>query len=200
MMLKEFAELTGFTPTYEEYEEIESQYMECDDTKQDFCAGFVADGKVKALIEARARRIEELESILSEDFRKHVREICDLQDRIEALQEQLDKELEWKPLLSAGTQMSQKNYEDLRHSSLSVELPDSEAATYICDKFGFDLDRIKIIRTVHTYEVNRHDRMREASKHNRAPVNGGTDWNYFRFDCAGISYEVINGELNLYEC
>lgn len=42
MMIHEFTARTGYTPTFEEYREIERQYHECEDDKDTFCANWVA--------------------------------------------------------------------------------------------------------------------------------------------------------------
>ena len=41
--------------------------------------------------------------------------------------------------------------------------------------------------------------VREKERMERDPVYSSTDWNYIRFDCAGLQYEMINGELVRYE-
>lgn len=38
MMIEEFAKLTGYTPTFEEYAQIERDYYDFDGDKQEFCA------------------------------------------------------------------------------------------------------------------------------------------------------------------
>ena len=41
MMISEFIDRTGFTPTYEEYQEIEEAYYNFDGNKDAFCKAFV---------------------------------------------------------------------------------------------------------------------------------------------------------------
>ena len=83
---------------------------------------------------------------------------------------------------------------------MSVE----EAKQLVAGEFGFALDRIEIITTVHTYEVNKHQQLRKAAEYIRQPLYDATDWNYVRFNVRGAgctwSYEMVNGELETYSC
>ena len=61
MMIEEFTERTGIRPTYDEYREIENEYMGCDEDKDTFCKRWKKQGGVQRILSLRARRIEELE-------------------------------------------------------------------------------------------------------------------------------------------
>ena len=51
MLMSEFIDRTGFTPTYEEYQEIEEAYYTFNGTKDAFCKAFVAgDGEKKVCV------------------------------------------------------------------------------------------------------------------------------------------------------
>ena len=209
MMMSEFVERTGFQPLPFEYEKIEEAYYNFDGDKDAFCQAFVAQGGEKKVYEARATEIErlkgqimELEKMFKFDAEKQEKRIADLQT-------QLDRELEWKPCENCGTKMSQDRYEKLLANCtvwsgdphiMSVE----EAKQLVAEEFGFALDRIEIITTVHTYEVNKHHQLREAATFTRQPLYDATDWNYVRFNVrsAGCtwSYEMVNGELKTYSC
>lgn len=198
MMFAEFVERTGFTPTQEEYADIECRYYAFDGDKDEFCALFVKDGEADRISADRAKYIECLKSDLME-LSKELRCVRTAYEKqIEQLKAELEKSEEWKPC-SGGTQMDQENYETLSSSAFSDRLSDLMATETINKAFGFELDRIKIVRTVHTYESNRYGRMRKAMEYAREPVYASTDWNYIRFDCAGRQYEMINGELLPYE-
>ena len=103
---------------------------------------------------------------------------------------------EWKLSKTTGTHMAQAEYEEL--SRFGTEMSDEEAQTYISEECGFIPERIRIVREVSTYEVC-GCRLRKAETFNRPPVQGSSDWNYYRFDCGFFQYELINGELQFYE-
>lgn len=111
---------------------------------------------------------------------------------------ELDKELEWKPSDSTGTNMEQKSYEEL--AKYGKVMTDDEAKAFIADECGFAPEKIHILHEVNTYEVNKHRRLRKSATFDRAPVYESTDWNYVRFDCAYFMYELVNGELRFYSC
>lgn len=68
MMMQEFTERTGVTPTFQEYRDIEAEYYAFDGGKDAFCkAWMAASGPVK-LYAARAHRIEQLEGCLMDDW------------------------------------------------------------------------------------------------------------------------------------
>lgn len=48
------------------------------------------------------------------------------------------------------------------------------------------------------YEVNRHRQLRKVGEIDRAPLYNATDWNYIRFDCGCMSYELHNDNLRPY--
>ena len=64
MMRTEFIERTGFEPTAVEYAEIEAEYMGCDIDKDQFCKEWKKNGGIQRMMRLRARRIEELETLL----------------------------------------------------------------------------------------------------------------------------------------
>lgn len=132
-------------------------------------------------------------------------QLADAQKNLEAAQQQskaylaeLDRELDWKPSTGTGTNMDQTRYEEL--ASAGRLMTDQEAREYIADECGFCADKITILHEVSAYEVNKYRRLRVAAKYDRSPAYGSTDWNYVRFDCASIMYELVNGELRFYYC
>lgn len=198
MMMSEFIERTGFQPMPQEYAKIEEAYYNFDGDKDAFCRAFVkADGE-KQVYQTRAAEIDRLNSRILELDRSAKKEGEEYARRLADLQAELDKELEWKPSKTTGTQMDQARYEELRTSGR--ELSDQEARELIADECGFDVDKIKIMPTVCTYEVNKYSRLHKAAEYGRTPAYESTDWNYIRFDCAQFMYEYINGELNFYCC
>ncbi len=209
MMMSEFIERTGLQPTAEEYAKIEEAYYDFNGDKNEFCLEFVAKGGEKKICEARAAEIErlkgkivELEKMFKADAEKQEKRIADLQA-------QLDKELEWKPSERTGTNMSQERYEELLESCTGHNgdphvMSEGEARQLVAEEFGFDPERIEIVTTVHTYEVNKYHQLRKAAAYTRQPLYDATDYNYVRFNvrCAGAvwTYEMVNGELETYNC
>lgn len=198
MMMSEFIERTGFQPMPQEYAKIEEAYYNFDGDKDAFCRTFVEQDGERKVYQARATEIDRLNSRILELDRSAKKEGEEYARRLADLQAELDKELEWKPSKTTGTQMDQARYEELRTSGR--ELSDQEARELIADECGFDVDKIKIMPTVCTYEVNKYSRLRKVAEYGRAPAYESTDWNYIRFDCAQFMYEYINGELNFYYC
>lgn len=198
MMISEFIERTGFEPTTDEYTKIEEAYYGFDGDKDAFCKAFVKGGGALKLCKARAKEIARLRSLMLETEKQFKKDVADRNRRIEQLTAELDAELDWKPCTGTGTNMEQSRYEDL--TSAGRVMTDEEAKAFIADECGFDLDKIRIVHEVCTYEVNKHRRLRKAATFDRAPAYGATDWNYVRFDCAMFMYELVNGELRFYCC
>ena len=198
MMMSEFVERTGFQPTADEYEQIESAYYNFDGDKDAFCKAFVEQGGELKIYKARAEEIARLRSQMLEIEKEHKREMADRDRRIDQLTAELDKELEWKPSTGTGTNMEQSRYEDL--ASSGRVMTDEEAKAFIADECGFAIEKIRILHEASTYEVNKHRRLRKSGTFDRAPVYESTDWNYVRFDCACFMYELVNGELRFYSC
>ena len=104
MMMKEFTERTGVTPTHWEYEQIEELYYNFQGNKDEFCKDWLANGGPEKMYAYRAARIEGLESLLVDQAKDYEAAITRQEDEIEKLKAQLDREMEWKPADSAGTQ------------------------------------------------------------------------------------------------
>lgn len=198
MMMHEFTERTGFQPTADEYEQIEQAYYLFDGDKNAFCKAFVENGGEAKIYKARAEEIERLRSQMVEIEKENRKALADRDRRIASLEAELDMELEWKPCTTAGTNMEQARYEHLASSGRTMT--DQEAKEFIADECGFSVDKITILHTTSTYEVNKHRRLRKAAEYDRLPVYESTDWNYVRFDCACFMYELVNGELRFYSC
>lgn len=197
MMMSEFIERTGFEPTAEEYSEIEESYYEFSGDINAFCKDFLKNKGVDRLVRGRASRIEELQSELEKMEKRLEAEKNAAEKEICKLQEKLDKELEWKPC-EGGTTLNQSRYEELANAGGTKVLTEQEAKELIYQEFGFALEKITIINTVHTYEANKYHYMRKANEFIRKPVYNASDWNYIRFDCAGWQYEMVNCGLQNY--
>ena len=197
MLMQEFTDMTGFEPTPEEFQEIESKYYRFNGDKQAFCKDFVERGGEKQVYARRAEYIKELESQLMDQEKEHEERMAKLLSENARLQEALDRELDWQMTNSAGTQMYQEEYDDLlRHGEV---LNCVQAVNIVCKEYGFAWDRVEIKKEVSTYQENKRGELREKERMERDPVYSSADWNYIRFDCAGLQYEMINGELMKYE-
>ena len=199
MMMSEFIDRTGFTPTYEEYLKIEEAYYSFEGNKDAFCKAFVSANGAEQIYKSRSDRIEQLKSQLVENDRIFKDMADKYEQKLKLLQAQLDAELDWKPS-SGGTNMEQTRYEKLRNCGTSKILTVEDAKHFIADECGFDPDKIHIVTDVHTYEVNKYRQMRKSATFSREPVYESTDWNYVRFDCANFMYEFVDGELRFYCC
>lgn len=200
MNIKEFTERTGFYPTYEHYKFIEKSYMDFDGDKDAFCKAFRenTDGIAEKITREVERFVEEQTELGMHEHDAMEERLNAQQKEIEKLKAQLDAELEWTPCKDAGTRMTQRDYVKLKEDVFTKTMTDEEAANFIAEELGFNAERVKIIHTVETFEVNKHRRMRVAESYDREPYYASTDWNYVRFDVNGIEYEYINGQLELY--
>lgn len=205
MMMKEFTERTGVTPTFQEYQVIEGRYYASDGSKDAFCKEWVANGGPEKLYAARAHRIEQLESCLMERHREHEAEVKQLKARISTLELDLEKELDWQDAKDTGTNMEQGRYEHMLaacapgHGDAHV-LTTEEAKQLIHEEFGFAPELVEIITEVSTYQVNKYHQLRKKETFERVPCYEATDWNYVRFNCRGWQYEMVNGQLRNYCC
>ena len=117
---------------------------------------------------------------------------------VQKLQAELDKELGWKPSTGVGTWMGEDNYQHLK--SCGNVMSEQEAIKFIADECGFTPSKVRIVKSVSTYEENKYHQLRKAASYNREPVYESSDWNYIRFDCSSFMYEYENGELRFYCC
>ncbi len=115
----------------------------------------------------------------------------------EHLNELLEKEQEWKPYEDHGN-VTQDDYSKLAEQRDTRFLTDDEAKDILYDWFGFAKEMVVIHRTVPKYEVNRHRLLRNVGSIDRRPAYNATDWNYIRFDCGMMTYELHNGDLRFF--
>ena len=198
MMMQEFTERTGVTPTFLEYQDIECEYYGFDGDKDDFCKAWVAAGGPAKLYAERVAYIDRLKDCLTEQRKEYEAEIGRLKARISDLELDLEKELDWQDTDGAGTNMEQGRYEHLERCGR--ELTEEEAKQLVHDEFGFDHELVEIIAEVSNYQVNKYHRLRKKETFERVPCYEATDWNYVRFNCRGWQYEMVNGQLRNYCC
>ena len=189
MMIQEFEQRTGYYPTLEEYEAIERAYMEFDGDKDAFCKAYKknADG-----IAERIQREANMAHFRAAD--EAAKELKALKARIAELEKDLDRELEWRPHVDTHN-YQQERYEELRDAGGTRVLSDEEAKDLLYDWYGFAREKVKIYHPLPALEVNRHGRLRKCGEIDRRPLYNATDWNYIRFDCGCMTYELVNDEL-----
>lgn len=198
MMKEEFEKLTGLQVGPEVYHLMECVYMNSPQLdKQAFCEqykGNIGFSNLLNLVEQELvelqRRVEETDAVMSQ-------ELFSKDTQIKSLEEKLDKELEWKLAESTGTNLSQEEYEKVE-MIITEASPKFDAVKFVADEWRFQEEYIRIIKTVHTYEKNRHGMLRVKDTYEREPFYVSTDWNYVRFDVNDMQYEVVNGELYFY--
>lgn len=113
------------------------------------------------------------------------------------MQKQLELELEWKGFAKEEN-VSQKDYDALVQARYTRYLTDEEAKDILYDSFGFAKEKVVICRSVPVYQINRHGQMRKTGDAERRVAYNSADWNYIRFDCGAVSYEMYNGKLNFF--
>lgn len=122
-----------------------------------------------------------------------------LEEKVNTLNYQLDKELEWR-LYEDDKRTTQQEYIKLKSKPDTEKLTDEEAVEIVAEEFGFSADKIRILRSCPIYEVNRHHRLRVVKEIDRIPLYNSTDWNYVLFEVCGTIYEMHNGDLSLVRC
>lgn len=198
MMLTEFERLTGIYPTMILWEVIEQEYGKSELPKQEWCKSFAEnkDGMAERIARAADAEAFSRSIKLQTNLGKEQEKNTALESRIEELQKQLDKELRWRPAKDLGTNMSEHDYQILADDE--APLSELDAIRRVAHECGFDMSQIKIISTVETFDVNKYRKCRVSGKYNRQPVWSSSDWNYIRFECANLQWEIVNGELMPY--
>lgn len=192
MMREEFEKLTGFYPTAELYAQIEAAYTDFPGDKVAFCKAYK---KNEDGLAEKIQRTVDMAQIKAQQ--KADKEAEATEKRIKELEDRLERELEWKPYEDTSN-VQQADYTRLRTAGGTRTLTDDEAKDLLYDWYGFAKEKIKIHRTIPQYEVNRHRQLRKVGEIDRAPLYNATDWNYIRFDCGCMSYELQNDNLRPY--
>lgn len=192
MMREEFEKLTGFYPTAELYAQIEAAYTDFPGDKVAFCKAYK---KNEDGLAEKIQRTVDMAQIKAQQ--KAAKEAEATEKRIKELEDRLERELEWKPYEDTSN-VQQADYTRLQTAGGTRTLTDDEAKDLLYDWYGFAKEKIKIHRTIPQYEVNRHRQLRKVGEIDRAPLYNATDWNYIRFDCGCMSYELQNDNLRPY--
>lgn len=199
MLRQEFEQRTGIFPTDALYKTIEDYYMEFDGDKDAFCKAYREnkDGLAERIREQLTKEMISEKAAAEQKEKDLKKQITDLRETAKSLQEKLNRELEWRPYTEKRN-VEQKDYEKLRDTNFTKQLTDAEAVEYIYRYFGFEKGRIRVIHEIPVYEINRHNELRQVGVEERDPLYASSDWNYIRFDCAGVSYELDDGTLRMF--
>ena len=192
MLKEEFEQRTGFYPDQALYSIIEKYYMEFDGDKDAFCKAYKqnADGLAEKIQrEADMHAFKALAAVENA--------VKGYQSRIAELEKALEREQEWKPYEDTDN-VRQADYEKLASQSDTEHMSDEKAKDLLYELYGFAEEKITLHHSVPVYEVNRHGRLRVVGEMDRSPLYNATDWNYIRFDCGCMSYELYNDNLRPY--
>lgn len=109
----------------------------------------------------------------------------------------MNNNAEWEPY-ELKENVTQKEYSEVNCED-AHRMTDYEAKDLLNDWFGFERDRIEIIRSTKRYkkQVN-SNRLAVDGENQRDPLYNATDWNYIRFNCGLMQYELYNGELQFF--
>lgn len=124
-------------------------------------------------------------------------ELASSHNLITHLKKIIEREEEWKDYKDYRN-VSQEDYEQLENDIISHELSDEKAKDLINDWYGFEKEKITILKSVPIYQINRHGKLREIGKAHRKAIYFASDYNYILFDCGRIRYELYNGELKIF--
>lgn len=134
------------------------------------------------------------ELAMSENLAMEYRNQIEVLEKEKAkLQERLDRELQWKPYTDS-------TYDEARYLSLVKSgrpWKEDEVISWLCDDYGFDRNRITIIRTIPLYEKNKYYQVREVGTSDRSPYYASSDWNYCRFKVGCMEYELADDNLKI---
>lgn len=148
---------------------------------------------MKELLDTAKSNVESLKETLA----KTAKELTEANKKIERLTEELDRELEWQDY-EFEDNVKQADYDNLVTSDGTRFLTDEEAKNLLYDWYGFAKEKTTIIHEVNTYQINRHRRLRRTGTVKRLPAYNATDWNYIRFDCGMMTYELQDDNLRFF--
>lgn len=192
MMREEFEQRTGFYPSQSLYEAIEKYYSVFSGDKDAFCKAYKKD------TDGLATKIQREADMAANKAQQEVeRALKGMEARIAELEKALEREQEWKPYEDTDN-VQQADYERLASKPNTKRMSDDEAKDLLYEWYGFAREKIRICRSVPVYEINRHGRLRKVGELERSPLYNATDWNYIRFDCGCMSYELCDDNLRPY--
>ena len=148
---------------------------------------------MKGLLDTSEANVESLKKTVAETEKK----LKEANQKVERLTKELEKELDWQDY-ELEENVKQVDYDKLATASGTRILTDDEAKDLLYDWFGFAKEKTTIHHKVPTYQKDRHGRLRSIGTVERRPAYNATDWNYIRFDCGMMSYELYNDSLGFF--
>ena len=155
---------------------------------------------VEHLVKLDAEAAEKIQA-LEEDKRALQEKFAEVTKELGKTKDLLEKEEEWRPY-ELVQNVPRADYENLLDACKRIPssdsnnfMSDSDAADLMARLYGFEKGKIKILREVPVYEINRHNRLRQTGVEKRDPLYFASDWNYIRFDCRMMTWEYFNDEL-----
>jgi hypothetical protein len=192
MLKEEFEKLTGIFPSEEIYRHIEHAYYAFEGTKQDFCKAY------KNNMEGISQKIQfTADQAIAQFYQQYKTELLNKDKIICELSCMLERELEWQPYIDTNN-VCETDYAKLKNQPGTRILSDDEAKELLYNWYGFAKEKILILHSVPVYEINRHHQFRIVGETEREPLYNATDWNYIRFDCGCMCYELENDNLQLF--
>lgn len=189
MMKEEFEKLTGIYPSNDLYGQIEAAYMEFNGDKAAFCKAYIQN------TDSIAERIQlATDKAAFREQRDHKAALTRKDIQIKRLERELEQEQGWKPH-EIKENVQQVDYERLAQAGDTEDMTDERCKDLLYNWYGFAKEKITILRAVPKYEVNRHGQLRKIGEIQRNPLYNATDWNYIRFDCGCMTYELHNDKL-----
>lgn len=193
MKREEFEQRTGFYPSESFYSIIEKHYAEFAGDKDAFCDAY------KNNKEGLATKIQWEADMQEVNIQRTAEKTVEkYESRIAELEKTLEYEQDWRPWDGADN-VQQADYVNLASQCDTKQMSDEQAKDLLYNWYGFARDKIKICHNVPVYEVNRHRLLRKVGELDRPPLYNATDWNYIRFDCGCMGYELYNDNLRLYQ-
>lgn len=196
MLINEFETRTGFYPCEGLYNAINAAYNKYDGDKDAFCKEYVLNTNGIAAQIQRTANLNQFseQKQLKEEINQLKEKLHSYQEKINELTKKLDHELEWQPYISDDN-VSQSDYLSLQKAAGTKVLTVDEAKDILYQWYGFAREKITILYNVPVYQINRHKKLRKTGELSRLPLYNSTDWNYIRFNCGSMMYELYNDNL-----
>ena len=142
---------------------------------------------------------ERISAEMEDELRKLKAELEKAQREARRLKQENERLYGWKPWEDPQN-VSEESYQELLHAGGTRKLSEEDAKNLLHQDFGFDPGYIEIRESVGVYQRSEHFQiLRRVGELERRALYNAADWNYIRFDCGIMQYELWNGELRFYQ-
>lgn len=182
MLVDEFSELTGIYPSTYAYKIIEKYYMDSELDKQTFCKNYMED------VNGIAQKISyEVSCFICDSLEEKEQKLEETLRELEIVKEKLKKEEEWGlPYVESSC--------DYHPSYRSWD--ESELLWFLSSVYGFQRERIHIVREIPEWRKNRHGLIKkQKTGRDCSPYYEATDLNFARFSVGELTYEYKDGAV-----